>query len=330
MSRVDRSRTSASQDAVTVDLSAVIVTASPDGPLVLVRSQDGAAPLALPAGPLEPQHRTLEAGLRNWVEELTGYNLGYVEQLYSFGDANRHASARGQTSRSLSIGYIALVRETRPKQSSDISWASWYRFFPWEDMRSGDEPGVMTRIRESIAGWIAEAPRDARQDRESRSTNAFGKSGDRWNEELVLERYELLYEIGLVPEAHRDGAACWAPREAAIVEAESLQSDHRRILATGISRLRGKIKYRPVVFELMPPRFTFLQLQRTVEALAGIELHKPNFRRLVENQGLVEETGSVSTNTGGRPARLLRFRRDILRERPTIGVGLPSARSQKG
>lgn len=329
MSRVERSRNSAGQDAVRVDLSAVIVAASPDGPLVLVRTRDGVVPLALPSGPLEPHHRTLEAGLRTWVEELTGYNLGYVEQLYSFGDSNRHASARGQTSRSLSIGYIALVRETRSKQSGDTDWASWYRFFPWEDMRGGQEPDVMARIRESIAGWIAEAPHDERQDRESRSTNAFGKPGDHWNEELVLERYELLYEIGLVPEAHRDGAACWAPREAAIVDAESLQSDHRRILATGISRLRGKIKYRPVVFELMPPRFTFLQLQRTVEALAGVELHKPNFRRLVENQGLVEETGAVTTNTGGRPARLLRFRRDILRERPTTGVGLPSARAQK-
>ena len=62
-------------------------------------------------------------------------------------------------------------------------------------------------------------------------------------------------------------------------------ADHRRILATAIARLRGKIKYRPIVFELMPPSFTLLQLQRTVEALAGVRLHKPNFRRLVEQQG---------------------------------------------
>ena len=45
--------------------------------------------------------------------------------------------------------------------------------------------------------------------------------------------------------------------------------DHRRILATGIARLRAKIKYHPVVFELMPETFTLLQLQRCVEALAG-------------------------------------------------------------
>jgi hypothetical protein len=103
--------------------------------------------------------------------------------------------------------------------------------------------------------------------------------------------------------------------------------DHRRILATGIARLRAKIKYRPVVFELMPARFTLLQLQRAVEALAGQRLHKQNFRRLVDQQGLVEETGGVSTATGGRPAKLFRFRRKILAEREAAGTKLPLSRS---
>ena len=80
-------------------------------------------------------------------------------------------------------------------------------------------------------------------------------------------------------------------------------ADHRRILATGIARLRAKIKYRPVVFELMPPTFTLLQLQRTVEALAGWLVHKQNFRRLIEQQELVEETGETSpTPAAGRPS----------------------------
>ena len=70
--------------------------------------------------------------------------------------------------------------------------------------------------------------------------------------------------------------------------------DHRRILATGIARLRAKIKDRPVVFELMPPNFTLLQLQRAVEALAGRLLHKQNFRRLIDQQDLVEETGGMA------------------------------------
>ena len=103
-----------------------------------------------------------------------------------------------------------------------------------------------------------------------------------------------------------------------------MRYDHRRILATGIARLRAKIKYRPVVFELMPPDFTLLQLQRAVEALAGRRLHKQNFRRLVEQQGLVEETGAMSAETGGRPAKLFRFRREVLLERAVAGTKLPA------
>jgi hypothetical protein len=103
-------------------------------------------------------------------------------------------------------------------------------------------------------------------------------------------------------------------------------ADHRRILATALTRLRGKIKYRPVVFELMPPTFTLLQLQRTVEALAGLRLHKQNFRRLVEQQGLVEETGRIVTATGGRPAREVRFRPEAILERPAPRLRLPAAR----
>src|SRR5438477_27696 len=81
-------------------------------------------------------------------------------------------------------------------------------------------------------------------------------------------------------------------------------------------RLRGKLKYRPVVFELLPPEFTLYDLQKTVEAISGTLLHKQNFRRLVEKGGLVEATGNVSTATGGRPARLYRFRREVVLERP--------------
>ena len=94
-----------------------------------------------------------------------------------------------------------------------------------------------------------------------------------------------------------------------------------------MARLRAKIKYRPVVFELMPPRFTLGQLQQAVEALAGRRLHKQNFRRLVEQQDLVEETGEMATETGGRPAKLFRFRRAILAERTAAGTKLPLYRS---
>jgi hypothetical protein len=77
----------------------------------------------------------------------------------------------------------------------------------------------------------------------------------------------------------------------------------------------------------MPPTFTLLQLQRAVEAVAGRRLHKQNFRRLIEQQGLIEETGEMLTATGGRPAKLFRFRREVVLERAVIGSKLPLSRS---
>ena len=103
---------------------------------------------------------------------------------------------------------------------------------------------------------------------------------------------------------------------------EPMRYDHRRILATAIARLRAKLKYRPVIFELMAPEFTLTELQRTAEAISGRHLHKQNFRRLVETAALVEPTGDMSTATGGRPAALFRFRREVLQERPAPGLRL--------
>ena len=99
--------------------------------------------------------------------------------------------------------------------------------------------------------------------------------------------------------------------------------DHRRILATALGRIRAKIRYRPVVFELMPKTFSLFELQRAVEGMAGVRLHKQNFRRLVEQGGLVEGTRRMKQDTGGRPAELFKFRREVLLERPAPGVGIP-------
>jgi hypothetical protein len=107
-----------------------------------------------------------------------------------------------------------------------------------------------------------------------------------------------------------------------------MASDHRRILATAVSRLRAKIKYRPVVFELAPEKFTLLHLQRLVESISGLELHKQNFRRLLDRTGLVEGTGEFDTSAGGRPAELFRCRLETLSERPVGGVHVPAPRRE--
>ena len=306
--------------ALSIRLSAAIVTATTEEPRVLT-VRLGLDPIeALPSGPLEVEHRTLEVGLRAWVERQTGQKLGYVEQLYTFGDRDRVEDARA--GRALTVAYLALVREARPGGTAEAVWQNWYRYFPWEDWRAG-KPPALRPLEERLAAWARLAAGEAqRRLREERLGLAFARS---WNEELVLERYELLYEAGLIQERWRDSGRP-VPAEDGPVFGEPMAADHRRILATAIGRLRGKIKYRPVVFELMPPFFTLLQLQRTVEALSGVRLHKQNFRRLVEQQGLVEETGGISVETGGRPARFVRFRREVLLERPAPGFRLRATR----
>jgi len=307
--------------SLSIRLSAVIVTATVDEPRVLT-IRIGRDPIeALPSGPLEVEHRTLEVGLRAWVERQTSQKLGYVEQLYTFGDRNRVETGEALPGRALTVAYLALVREARPGGAAEAVWQNWYRFFPWEDWRRG-KPAALAPLEEQLSLWAGQAASEAaRRLRQERVGLGFAS----WNEELVLDRYELLYEAGLIQEGWRDLGRS-APVEAGPVFGVPMAADHRRILATAIGRLRGKIKYRPVVFELMPPAFTLLQLQRTVEALSGVRLHKQNFRRLVEQQGLVEETGGISAATGGRPARLVRFRREVLLERPVPGLRLRAAR----
>jgi hypothetical protein len=315
--------------SIAVGLNAVIVAVTDEQPRLLTveRSEDDAAGVgahepALPFGPLDPAgHRTLELGLRSWVREQTGLELGYVEQLYTFADRHRDPRERGGGARMVSIAYLALVREGRVAGVGRARWRGFYEFLPWEDGRSG-RPLVEAVAAPALARWAASGPdADARRARRERSDITFGLRGAAFDPVRVLERYELLYEAGLVEEAFRDGAARRGPGEHARL-GEPMALDHRRLIATALGRLRGKLKYRPVVFELLPPSFTLLRLQRLVEALTGARVHKQNFRRLVETAGLVEGTGLLEAGPVGRPAELFRFRREVLRERRAPGVGV--------
>ena len=312
---------------VHAELVAVLVAVTQGQPRVLVTREGW----LLPAGPFEAEHRSLQRGLRAWVEAQTHHPLGYVEQLYTFADRDR-ANADG--ARVISISYLALTREADEAGRVQSGWQDWYRYFPWEDWRNGAPDVIAQHIEPALRAWSAQGQADVRALRWQRASLAFGLNDATWNEDLVLQRYELLYEAGLMPETQSRGQAFADAPDA--VEAASaarvdwrgapMAHDHRRILATGIARLRAKIKYRPVMFELMPPSFTLLQLQQTVEALAGRVLHKQNFRRLMEQQALVEETGEVTSAGAGRPAKLFRFRRDVMLERAIAGSKLPLAR----
>ena len=301
------------EHAIKVELTAVLVAVTGGEPRVMTLD----AGHALPSGPFEVAHRSLQAGLRDWVEQQTHHPLGYVEQLYTFADKDR-TGAEGDA-RTISISYVGLTREREPAEGG---WRSWYDYFPWEDHRAGVPEVIAQAIAPRLMDWAREDKAPKHADRLQRARVTFALDGHPWNDELTLQRYELLYEAGLVAESCRGRG-----KAASRLGGRAMFSDHRRILATGIARLRAKIKYRPVVFELMPPTFTLLQLQRCVEALAGRAVHKQNFRRLVEQQELVEETGATTSEAVGRPAKLFRFRHGVVAERAVAGTKIPIART---
>jgi hypothetical protein len=318
----------------TLRLNAVIVRVTGSTPQVLTVAHADGRP-ALPYGLLREDDRTLDRGLRRWVGEQSGLELGYVEQLYTFGDVGRDPD---ETARTLSVAYLALVR---PTVATAGQWLDWYRLLPWEDWRDGRPAVLDDAVLPALLAWAdaGAEPRQRRRRRE-RVDIAFGvdpdwrptadgaaPASDLWDGVRVLDRYELLWEAGLVPEALRDRGPDAAPATAAGADrswqGEPLALDHRRIAATALSRLRGKLTYRPLVFELLPETFTLRRLQQVVEALAGVSLHTQNFRRLVGRGGFVERTGEFEEQTGGRPAERFRFRPEVLRERPRPGLGLP-------
>ncbi len=288
---------------LSLSLDAVIVAVTAGEPRILTTSVPGDGIPALPSGPLDTEiDATLELGLRRWIAAQTGLAVGYIEQLYTFGDRDRSRDAGN--SRHLSVGYLGLVKEAQPAPGA--AWLDYYDILPWEDRR-GRKPAALARtLAGSLARW---AGKDLARQR--RVTVNFGSRGS-WDPIRVLERYELLYEAQLVPEYESDRGLTPESRPEPGME---LAYDHRRIAATALGRLRGKLKYRPVVFELLPETFTLLQLQRTVEALTGMGLHKQNFRRLVASGRFVEPTRTLERPARGRPAKLFRFRREVVRTR---------------
>ena len=337
-----------------INLTAVVVAVTNDVPRVLIVDQNlshaaaptpadndpllGSSHYALPNGPFKPEHHvSLESGLRRWVEAQTGLDLYYVEQLYTFGNRYRDPGEIDGGPRVVSVAYIALTHEDAVDEEN-AHWRDWYSFLPWEDWRSG-RPAVMAEhIEPALNRWVKQSQSQSRRKQRQERVNVTFGQGTASDMDSVIspERFELLYEANLVLEAMRDQRAANKKSNTPIDVAKlstfdeigtPLASDHRRILATALGRLRGKLAYRPVVFELLPGEFTLLQLQRVVEALSGAELHKQNFRRLITNVDLVEPIGRTSAIGRGRPAELFRFRREVLGEKLTVGVSRPIMRS---
>lgn len=98
-------------------------------------------------------------------------------------------------------------------------------------------------------------------------------------------------------------AAAWFP----VSDAPSLAFDHARILDTALKRLKGKVRYQPIGFELLPTKFSLSQLQHLYEAILEMRLDKRNFRKKILGTGLLLELDETEQDVAHRAARLYRF-----------------------
>jgi 8-oxo-dGTP diphosphatase len=134
---------------------------------------------------------------------------------------------------------------------------------------------------------------------------SFGDPGRDPREHVVTVAYFALVKLS----EHKVRAATDA-RDAAWFDVDDLPSlafDHDRIFDTALARLRGKVRYQPIGFELLPKKFTLTQMQRLYEVVLGMEIDKRNFRKRVLAMDLLEELDEVEQDVAHRAARLYRF-----------------------
>ena len=215
---------------VVIGLSAVVV-AIRDGAAVVLTLRPRGQAAGLPFGPFDPEaDRTFELALRSFVTAQTRFDLGYVEQLYTFGDRGRHARPDDTGMHMISVGYLALTRmsdNAAALREASAGFEPWYRFFPWEDWRDG-RPGILDQtIVPLLEQWAKTGKSEPSRPlgRRERMRHCFAVGGSPWDEEKVLDRYELLYEAGLVEEARRDGREANVPRAKMTPLGEAMRFD---------------------------------------------------------------------------------------------------------
>jgi 8-oxo-dGTP diphosphatase len=133
----------------------------------------------------------------------------------------------------------------------------------------------------------------------------FGEVNRDPRERVVTVAYYSLVNIRdhRVQSATDARNAAWFP----VLETPTLCFDHKKILKTALQRLKGKVRYQPIGFELLPAKFTLTQLQHLYETILERELDKRNFRRKVLAMDFLEETDEIEQDVAHRAARLYRF-----------------------
>lgn len=147
----------------------------------------------------------------------------------------------------------------------------------------------------------------------------FGTPGRDPRERVVSVAYYALVSLAdHKPTADTDARqAAWF----SVDDTPGLAFDHEQILDTALTRLRGKVRYEPIGFELLPEKFTLSQLQHLYEAVLEEEIDKRNFRKKILGMDLLVDTGEIEQDVAHRAARLYRFDERRYRQLKKQGLG---------
>lgn len=222
---------------------------------------------AIPGGFVSTQESLEDAALRELKTETNVDNV-YMEQLYTWGDVGRDPRTRV-----ISCSYMALADSTKLNivAGDDADDAKWFNI-----------KYSLTQEKKTITekGYIAE---------KLYSINL-------WNEVETLSA-----TIRVVDAV--EGKVIKTSRE--VVESNGIAFDHAKMIEYGIERLKNKIEYTDIAFNLMPELFTLSELQQVYEVILDKELLAAAFRRKIAD--MVIETNQFTKDAGHRPSKLYRF-----------------------
>ncbi|GFZ30544.1 ADP-ribose pyrophosphatase [Clostridium zeae] len=209
----------------------------------------------------------LEEGAKRKLREKTGVEDVYIEQLYTFGDINRD-----KRTRVISIGNMALIEKEIIKfeQTNELKESKWF----WIDKVLVETKKNHSYIENNHILTLKS------EDNEVEVKYQVIEKIDR----NIYRRKEMNYIL-------LDGSA------------ENLAFDHYKILDYAIDRLRNKVEYTPIAFNLLPRLFTVKELQNVYEAIMGREIL--NFRRKMED--MIIETDEKIEGKPFRPAKVFKF-----------------------
>ncbi|MNC10911.1 bifunctional nicotinamide mononucleotide adenylyltransferase/ADP-ribose pyrophosphatase [compost metagenome] len=222
---------------------------------------------ALPGG-FVSVHESIEEAARRELFTETNIDNIYMEQLYTWGEVERDPRMRV-----ISCSYMALVDRTtlNVQAGDDAADAAWFEV---------THQLIESSRRELEQGY--ELEKLIRITLQNEQTTLSG----------VVKHVETVQ--GHVRKTHSQ-----------IVESEGLAFDHLLMVQYAIERLRGKVEYTDIIFNLMPPLFTLSELQRVYEIILGKELLAAAFRRKIADS--VTETEEYTKDAGHRPSKLYRY-----------------------